>query len=102
VRHLQFAKPFEGRAIDAVIRSKRARQRRSMARPAAGALIRSGDATLAANVVIKPMIGCECRCGPGIEFQNAADPGDGGLTYLPALALGPVIENLQMLGGVIY
>ncbi|HMK69677.1 MAG TPA: potassium-transporting ATPase subunit KdpA [Xanthobacteraceae bacterium] len=26
----------------------------------------------------------------------------GGLTYLPALALGPVIENLQMLGGALY
>jgi len=26
----------------------------------------------------------------------------GGLTYLPALALGPIIENLQMLGGTIY
>ena len=25
----------------------------------------------------------------------------GGLTYLPALALGPIIENLQMLGGTI-
>jgi potassium-transporting ATPase potassium-binding subunit len=26
----------------------------------------------------------------------------GGLTYLPALALGPVTENLQMFGGAIY
>jgi potassium-transporting ATPase potassium-binding subunit len=26
----------------------------------------------------------------------------GGLTYLPALALGPVVEHLQMLGGVLY
>jgi potassium-transporting ATPase potassium-binding subunit len=26
----------------------------------------------------------------------------GGLTYLPALALGPIIENLQMLGGTLY
>jgi potassium-transporting ATPase potassium-binding subunit len=26
----------------------------------------------------------------------------GGLTYLPALALGPVVENLAMLGGTIY
>jgi potassium-transporting ATPase potassium-binding subunit len=26
----------------------------------------------------------------------------GGLTYLPALALGPITENLQMLGGAIY
>jgi K+-transporting ATPase ATPase A chain len=26
----------------------------------------------------------------------------GGLTYLPALALGPIIENLQMLGGALY
>jgi len=26
----------------------------------------------------------------------------GGLTYLPALALGPIVENLQMLGGTLY
>ena len=26
----------------------------------------------------------------------------GGLTYLPAVALGPIIENLQMLGGTLY
>ncbi|MGD0026375.1 MAG: potassium-transporting ATPase subunit KdpA [Xanthobacteraceae bacterium] len=26
----------------------------------------------------------------------------GGLTYLPALALGPIIESLQMLGGTLY
>ena len=26
----------------------------------------------------------------------------GGLTYLPALALDPIIENLQMLGGTLY
>src|SRR6202050_1993896 len=26
----------------------------------------------------------------------------GGLTYLPALALGPIIENLQMLSGTVY
>ncbi len=26
----------------------------------------------------------------------------GGLTYLPALALGPIIEDLQMLGGTLY
>jgi K+-transporting ATPase ATPase A chain len=26
----------------------------------------------------------------------------GGLTYLPALALGPIIENLQILGGTLY
>jgi K+-transporting ATPase ATPase A chain len=26
----------------------------------------------------------------------------GALTYLPALALGPIIENLQMLGGMLY
>jgi K+-transporting ATPase ATPase A chain len=26
----------------------------------------------------------------------------GGLTYLPALALGPIIENLQMWGGTLY
>ncbi len=26
----------------------------------------------------------------------------GSLTYLPALALGPIIENLQLLGGVLY
>jgi potassium-transporting ATPase potassium-binding subunit len=26
----------------------------------------------------------------------------GGLTYLPTLALGPIIENLQMLGGMLY
>ncbi len=25
----------------------------------------------------------------------------GGLTYLPALALGPIIESLQMLGGTL-
>jgi potassium-transporting ATPase potassium-binding subunit len=26
----------------------------------------------------------------------------GGLTYLPALALGPIIEHLQILGGILY
>jgi K+-transporting ATPase ATPase A chain len=26
----------------------------------------------------------------------------GGLTYLPALALGPIVENLQMLSGMIH
>ena len=26
----------------------------------------------------------------------------GGLTYLPALALGPVIEHLQLLQGALY
>lgn len=26
----------------------------------------------------------------------------GGLTFLPALALGPVVEQLQMLGGQLY
>jgi len=26
----------------------------------------------------------------------------GGLTYLPALALGPIVEHLQLLGGVLY
>jgi K+-transporting ATPase A subunit len=26
----------------------------------------------------------------------------GGLTYLPALALGPVIESLQILNGTLY
>ncbi len=26
----------------------------------------------------------------------------GGLTYLPALALGPIVENLQVLGGALY
>jgi K+-transporting ATPase ATPase A chain len=26
----------------------------------------------------------------------------GGLTYLPALALGPIVEHLQLLAGVLY
>jgi len=26
----------------------------------------------------------------------------GGLTYLPALALGPIVEHLQMVGGVLH
>jgi potassium-transporting ATPase potassium-binding subunit len=26
----------------------------------------------------------------------------GGLTYLPALALGPIVEHLQILGGTLY